>query len=240
MDTLDDYIIEATCRMGDLQIMKNLITHENANKSLRHDIVETVLDRCCLAGYIDCVQWLWTERGARSNNAICYAASAGQLKVVDFLLQQGASPNQVSTNAALNMRGQSALLLSRNCPCVTQALVNARADVHYAHGRINSPLVEMLVGRDGETGSAMILMQSGARIIPPSLVGKHHWARTYENQLDTKYRNCVRATTTCAMVCIRHKVPKDVYKLICKTLVLCTWLDDMWLIDDTSNKVQKI
>jgi hypothetical protein len=51
----------------------------------------------------------------------------------------------------------------------------------------------------------------------------------YQQMLDIKWKNCVRAAYAVAIVCKRADVPKDVRKHIGNNYVLSTWLDYMWL-----------
>jgi hypothetical protein len=51
----------------------------------------------------------------------------------------------------------------------------------------------------------------------------------YQQALDIKWKNCVRAAYAVAIVCKGAGVPKDVRKHIGNQYVLSTWLDYSWL-----------
>lgn len=175
------------------------------------------------------------EYYCHTNDILHVAAFNGHDKCVTYLLNLKADPNYI------NVTNKPPLWEAIRFVSTTKLLLEAGADPRFTT-RWGDTLLDRALGWLSTTRfcpSAALLMQYGAR-------DHHHkyspdsWIYEYDAELDAKHKNCVRGAVTLCLVCKRYGVHKDVYKQLCKTWVISTWVDDEWLFIIEDNKKQKL
>lgn len=224
----------------DVNAFKQLVTLENVNNTFQFDYTVVTMKRTALqlvcfywrASYekADIINWLVKDMGAllpyALHSLLCSRESPLDHLFVKQLIELKADVNEAGV--------MEHVPLTYACyrPSCVKGLIDAGADVNHRSGPFARVLSNSHTRYDKSmlaAESSKLMMHAGARLknvdnksIIPS------WAIRYESQLDTKWRNCVRAARELLLITCRQRIPKDVRVYLVRTWVITTWLDDKW------------
>jgi hypothetical protein len=177
---------------------------------------------------LSAVKWLVEEMHADLSGSLECTLYDVKSDITAYLITAKADVNEE------DIRGDVPLSRSLFNPDIVRLLLDAGANVHHKSLPLTQciQLFENSLFRNEVIESASLLMQAGAKLqILPAITYFPEWAIRHEQDLNTKWRNCVCAARELYLVMCRYRIPRDIRLVVVRTYVKRTWACDEWLCD---------